>query len=107
MLIPQDQDVGIDLDKIMRFPGQRRIRVNDSMTQRELLLAGMGWGIVPADLVTDALERKALQRIDIPGFMTEVSLEVRLVRSAERIAGPAEEAIWQHFAHRSNLRREP
>ncbi|MBY6063850.1 LysR family transcriptional regulator [Pseudidiomarina sediminum] len=105
MLIPQDQDVGIDLDKIMRLPGQRRIRVNDSITQRELLLAGMGWGIVPKDLVKEALERGALQSIDIPGFMTEVSLEVRLIRSAERIAGPAEEAIWQHFAHRSELRR--
>ncbi|MBG23395.1 MAG: LysR family transcriptional regulator [Idiomarinaceae bacterium] len=98
MLIPQDQDIGIDLDKIMRMPGQQRIRVNDSITQRELLLAGMGWGIIPSDLVGDALQRHALERIDIPGFMTHVNLEVHLVRSAERIAGPAEELIWRHFS---------
>ncbi|RUO62512.1 LysR family transcriptional regulator [Pseudidiomarina insulisalsae] len=98
MLIPQDQDVGIDLDKIIRMPGQQRIRVNDSITQRELLLAGMGWGIIPGDLVGDAIKRKALQRIDIPGFMTQVNLEVHLVRSAEHIAGPAEELIWRQFS---------
>lgn len=48
MLIPQNQDVGIDLDIILRMPGQQRIRVNDLITQRELLLAGMGWGSSPA-----------------------------------------------------------
>ncbi len=98
MLIPQNQDVGIDLDSIIRMPSKQRIRVNDSITQRELLLAGMGWGIIPGDLVGDALQRKALQRIDIPGFINNVNLEVHLVRSAERIAGPAEELIWRSFA---------
>lgn len=102
MLIPQNQDIGIDLDEIMRIPSQQRIRVNDSITQRELLLAGMGWGIIPGDLIGDALERGSLVRIDIAGFLTHVNLEVHLVRSAERIAGPVEEMIWQLFSKSSH-----
>ncbi|MDX1525721.1 MAG: LysR family transcriptional regulator [Pseudidiomarina maritima] len=98
MLIPQNQDVGIDLDIILRMPGQQRIRVNDSITQRELLLAGMGWGIIPGDLVGDAIAQQMLRPIDIPGFINQVNLEVHLVRSAERLAGPAERLIWQYFS---------
>ncbi len=103
MLMPQNQEFGLDLDSMMRVPSQQRIRVNDSITQRELLLAGMGWGIIPADLVADALATGALQRLDIPGFMSTANLEVHLIRSAERLAGPAEEVIWQHFCHSQHL----
>lgn len=97
MLMPQDQDVGINMDRMMRMPGQQRIRVNDSIAQRELLLADMGWGIIPADLVEDALARGDLIRIEIPGFINQVHLEIHLVRSAERIAGPAASLIWRAF----------
>ncbi|KFZ31267.1 LysR family transcriptional regulator [Pseudidiomarina salinarum] len=103
MLIPQDQDIGINLDRMIRMPGQQRIRVNDSIAQRELLLAGMGWGICPGDLVNEAVARGALLQIEIPGFINEVHLEVHLVRSAERIAGPAGQLIWGAFAHSPDL----
>ncbi|HET8816866.1 MAG TPA: LysR family transcriptional regulator [Pseudidiomarina sp.] len=97
MLMPQDQDIGINMDRMMRMPGQQRIRVNDSIAQRELLLADMGWGIIPGDLVGDALARGDLLRIEIPGFINQVHLEIHLVRSAERIAGPAASLIWHAF----------
>jgi DNA-binding transcriptional LysR family regulator len=95
MLIPQDQDIGINLDRMLRMPGQQRIRVNDSVTQRELLLAELGWGIVPAGLVQDALAQARLVALEIPDFMNQVNLEIHLVRSAERIAGPANALFWQ------------
>lgn len=97
MLMPQNQDVGINLDRMIRMPGQQRIRVNDSIAQRELLVAGMGWGIVPGDIIGDELARGDLIRIDIPDFINQVHLEVHLVRSAERIAGPAAQIIWDYF----------
>lgn len=96
MLIPQDQDVGINLDRLLRMPGQQRIRVNDSIAQRELLLAELGWGIIPAGLVQDALAQQRLVAVEIPDFMNHVHLEIHLVRSAERIAGPANQLVWQH-----------
>lgn len=97
MLIPQNQDIGINLDQMVRMPGLQRIRVNDSIAQRELLVAGMGWGIIPGDIVQDELCRGELIAVDIPDFITKVHLETHLVRSAERIAGPAAQQIWDHF----------
>lgn len=95
MLIPQDQDVGINLDRLLRLPAQQRIRVSDSVAQRELLLAGFGWGIVPAGLVQEALAEGRLIALQIADFMNHVNLEIHLVRSAERIPGPANELFWQ------------
>lgn len=97
MLIPQNQDIGINLDQMVRMPGLQRIRVNDSIAQRELLVAGMGWGIIPGDIVQDELCRGELIAVDIPDFITQIHLETHLVRSAERIAGPAAQQIWDHF----------
>ncbi|SDB18540.1 DNA-binding transcriptional regulator, LysR family [Pseudidiomarina indica] len=97
MLIPQNQDIGIDLDQMVRMPGLQRIRVNDSIAQRELLVAGMGWGIIPGDIVQGELSRGELIAVDIPDFIHQVYLEIHLVRSAERIAGPAVQQIWEHF----------
>lgn len=95
MLIPQDQEVGINLDRLLRMPGQQRIRVNDSVAQRELLLAELGWGIIPVGLVQNALAQGRLVAVEIPDFMNHVHLEIHLVRSAERIAGPANELVWR------------
>lgn len=97
MLMPQDQELGINLDALIKVPGQQRIRVNDSITQRELLLAGMGWGIIPVELVRGALHSGQLVKVDIPGFLNNVSLEVHLVRASDRLTGPAAQLIWDAF----------
>lgn len=95
MLIPQNQEIGISMDAILRLPGQQRIRVNDSHTQRELLLAGLGWGIIPRNLVQRSLDQGQLLRLNIPGFINQAKLEVHLVRAADRIAGPAASLLWE------------
>jgi len=94
MLIPQNQDIGINLDAILKLPGQRRIRVNDSHAQKDFLLAGMGWGVIPQHLVQRALDSGELVDIRIPGFLQNVTMEVHLVRAANRIAGPAAQLLW-------------
>lgn len=100
MLIPQNLETGINLDAILRLPGQQRIRVNDSHTQRELLLAGLGWGVIPQHLVANYLapergQQPALLPLAIPGFLNQAQLEVHLVKAADRIAGPAASLFWQ------------
>ena len=95
MLIPQNQETGISMDAMLRLPGQSRVRVNDSNTQREMLLAGLGWGVIPEQLVRRVLDEGELIRLSIPGFISKVNLEVHLVRAADRIAGPAATHIWE------------
>jgi DNA-binding transcriptional LysR family regulator len=94
MLIPQNLDVGISMDAILRLPSQRRIQANDVSTQRELLLAGLGWGVIPKHMVHTYLASGQLHEISIPGFVQQVDLEVHLIRSASRSLGPAATSLW-------------
>lgn len=94
MLVPQNLDVGISMDAILRLPSQRRIQANDVSTQRELLLAGVGWGVIPKHMVRSYLNTGQLHEIAIPGFVQQVNLEVHLIRSASRTLGPAARSIW-------------
>ncbi|MCA1767546.1 MAG: LysR family transcriptional regulator [Idiomarina sp.] len=98
MLVPQNLEIGINLDSVLRLPSQQRIRVNEVNTQFELLMAGFGWGIIPKHIANTALEQGKLIEITIPGFIQQVRLEIHLVRSANRTLGPAANAIWQRFA---------
>ena len=95
MLLPQNLDVGINMDAILRLPSKRRIQANDVSTQRELLLAGMGWGVIPKHMVQHYLDNGQLHEVSIPGFVQQVNLEVHMIRSASRSLGPAADAIWQ------------
>ncbi|AVJ55163.1 LysR family transcriptional regulator [Idiomarina sp. OT37-5b] len=95
MLLPQNLDVGISVDAILRLPSKRRIQANDVTTQRELLLAGMGWGIIPKHMVRPYLDGGQLHEISIPGFVQQVNLEVHMIRSAARTLGPAAQSLWQ------------
>lgn len=98
MLVPQNLEIGINLDSVLRLPSQQRIRVNEVNTQFELLMAGFGWGIIPKHIALGALEQGKLVEITIPGFVQQVRLEIHLVRSANRTLGPAAHAIWERFA---------
>ncbi|MGM0429948.1 MAG: LysR family transcriptional regulator [Pseudomonadota bacterium] len=98
MLVPQNLEIGINLDSVLRLPSQQRIRVNEVNTQFELLMAGFGWGIIPKHIASNALKQGKLVEISIPGFVQQVRLEIHLVRSANRAPGPAANAIWERFA---------
>lgn len=97
MLVPQNLEIGINLDSVLRLPSQQRIRVNEVNTQFELLMAGFGWGIIPKHIASNALKQGKLVEITIPGFVQQVRLEIHLVRSANRTLGPAANAIWKSF----------
>ena len=68
----------------------RAWRLADLGAKKSMLLAGLGWGSMPAHLVVDEIERGRLKRIDPAGFdrMT-ATLVLGAAHSAERSLGPA------------------
>ena len=71
----------------------RTWRVADLGAKKSMLLAGLGWGNMPAHLVADEIESGQLKRIDPEGFdpMT-ATLVLGAAHSAERSLDPA--ASW-------------
>ena len=98
MLVPQNLEIGINLDAVLRLPSQQRIRVNEVNTQFELLQRQALDGELFQNIAHNAIKQGKLVEITIHGFIQQVSLEIHLVRSANRTLGPAANAIWESFA---------
>ena len=97
-ILPRELNMGINPEKIYRMSGNSRLRVNDAHTLVQYLKAGMGWGLVPLDLIRREVKRKQLITIDIPGFLDHIQAEVHLVKLASKHLGPAGDSVWQAFA---------
>ncbi|TXN00167.1 LysR family transcriptional regulator [Methylobacterium sp. WL64] len=78
----------------------RTWRVADLGAKKSMLLAGLGWGSMPAHLVVDEIARGELTRIDPAGFdpMT-ARLVLAAAYSAERSLGPAAAWMIDHLGH--------
>lgn len=99
-ILPRELKMGISPEKIYRLTGSSRLRVNDAHTLVKYLKAGLGWGVVPRDLVAHELASGQLRLIDIPGFLDHIHAEVHLVKLASQQLGPAGNLVWQQFVER-------
>ncbi|EKE85301.1 LysR family transcriptional regulator [Idiomarina xiamenensis] len=97
LLLPQDMDIGINFDSILRLPSSRRIRMDDIAAQRDMLVAGLGWGIIPEHLVAAELASGVLQNLSIAGVVHAERIPIHLVRASQRMPGVAAAALWQSF----------
>ncbi|RUO29618.1 LysR family transcriptional regulator [Aliidiomarina soli] len=96
-VLPQKMDMGIDPEQIYRVGGVARLRVNDVSTLLTFIKAGMGWGIVPRQLVADSIAEGELVELNIDGFLDRIRAEVHLVKLASTVLGPAGQVVWDYF----------
>lgn len=97
-ILPKELNMGINPEQIYRVSGSSRLRVNDAHTLVQYVKAGMGWGVVPRDLISRELKNKKLVEIDIPGFLDHIHAEIHVVKMAAKHLGPAASLMWQTFA---------
>lgn len=96
-VLPRTMDMGINPEQIYRIGGSARTRVNDVHTLIRLVRSGLGWGVVPRQLVADSVASGELIELNIAGFLDRVRAEVRLVKLAGTVLGPAGQAVWDYF----------
>lgn len=96
-VMPQQMGMGIDPEQIYRMGGGSKTRVNDVHTLINFVRSGLGWGVVPRQLVAEDVATRRLVELNIPGFLDRIRAEVRLVKLAGTVLGPAGEMIWEHF----------
>ena len=84
----------------------RTWRLADLGAKKSMLLAGLGWGSMPAHLVTDEIGRGELKRIDPPGFdQLTARLVLGVACSTERSLGPAAAWMLDHLRRMGEARR--
>ena len=74
-------------------------RLADLGAKKSMLLAGLGWGSMPAHLVAEEIERGELKRIAPEGFDQMIAtLVLGAAYSAERSLGPAAGWMMDHLS---------
>lgn len=76
-------------------------RVQDLETKFRLIRAGLGWGMMPAHLVSKALDHGELARLPVKQFSAPARIPIMLFDRAEIPLGPAGQLFRQHIVEAS------
>ena len=71
--------------------------VNDHLTKKEILLAGMGWGRLQFHMVESDLESGRLVELQIEDFGDTNQIEIRVARRRGESIGPVATDFWEAF----------
>ncbi len=94
-----NRESGLDFDseKLTLLPGIHQWKTQDSLTLKHMLLAGLGWGLVPEHLVERELKEGALLQIQLNDTESVITGDVRAVRKQDKTPGPVASHLWECF----------
>ncbi|HWU45001.1 MAG TPA: LysR family transcriptional regulator [Bdellovibrio sp.] len=75
------------------------ISVQDYLTKKSFLEAGLGWGRMPEHLIKTEIKNKSL----VPLSAKSMEAVLHIARSATKELGPCGKFIWNHFSNRQSL----
>ncbi|NCO51010.1 MAG: LysR family transcriptional regulator [Deltaproteobacteria bacterium] len=85
--VPREKNLGV-------LPDERHWLVNDHLTKKEILLAGMGWGRLQQHMVQDDLDAGRLVELKIEDFGDRGTIEIRVARRRDMALGPVATDLW-------------
>lgn len=85
---PRQKSLGV-------LPDERHWLVNDHLTKKEILLAGMGWGRLQQHMVQNDLTAGRLVELNIEDFGDRGSIEIRVARRRNMALGPVANDLWE------------
>jgi len=85
--VPREKSLGV-------LPDERHWLVNDHLTKREILLAGMGWGRLQQHMVQEDLAAGRLVELKIEDFGDRGTIEIRVARRRDMALGPVATDLW-------------
>ncbi|WP_018692609.1 LysR family transcriptional regulator [Algicola sagamiensis] len=103
MLVPEKLAFNIRPEQFFSITGRQRVKVNDSLTQKNLLMAGLGWGLLPEFMAKHELETGELVEISIPEAVVKIHGEIHIVRNRDVPLGPVAQEIWELFRQQSTI----
>jgi len=87
---PQPRSFGV-------LPEARRWHVTDHQTQKEVILAGMGWGKLHRHQIEAEVQNGTLVPLAIRSYPTTLEVDIRIARIREKQVGPVAAALWEEF----------
>ena len=88
-------------EKLTRLTGVHQWKTRDTQTLKHMLLAGLGWGLVPEHLVKREILEGELQQLKLRDVESVITGEVRAIRTQDKTLGPVGAHLWQSFKDRA------
>lgn len=76
------------------------ISVQDYLTKKSFLLAGLGWGMMPEHVIQEEIKKKTLFPLKQKAFSTKALI----ARHSQKELGPCGKFLWNYFSHRQKGR---
>lgn len=83
--------------------GARHWIVNDHLTKKQLIMAGMGWGKLQEHIIAEELADGRLIPLEITHYPCQVDMEIRAVRRLGEPLGPVAASLWKGFADAADI----
>lgn len=94
----EESELSFDSESLMMITGARHWKTRDIHTLKQLLLAGLGWGFIPENLVQEELSSGELVALEPTDLEYCISGEIRLIRRQEQTLGPVARMLWEGFS---------
>lgn len=95
IITTHESSLNFDNESLSSFKStSQQVRINNPETARQMLLNGMGWGMIPRHYVENDLANERLCQIQVSDFESEFSGEIRAFRRLNQTHGPVADFIW-------------
>jgi len=92
-----ESQLEFDSENLTLLNGVRQWKTRDTQTLKHMLVAGLGWGLVPKHLVDRELQEGSLLQLHLSDVESSIHGEVRVVRNQNQTLGPVAAALWKSF----------
>ncbi len=104
IITTHESSLNFDNESLSSFKStSQQVRINNPETARQMLLNGMGWGMIPRHYVENDLSVKRLSQIQVTDFESEFSGEIRAFRRLNQTHGPVANYIWDALKSRIEI----
>lgn len=96
-LTSHESKLGFDSENLTLITGVHQWKTRDTQTLKHMLLAGLGWGLVPEHLVKREIQEGELVQLKLKDVESVIIGEVRAIRTQDKTLGPVGAHLWQGF----------
>lgn len=96
-LTSHESQMGFDSENLTLLTGVHQWKTKDTQTLKHMLLAGLGWGLVPEHLVKREIQDGQLLQLQLDDVESIITGEVRAIRTQDKTLGPVASHLWQSF----------
>ncbi|MCT6699542.1 LysR family transcriptional regulator [Rheinheimera sp. 4Y26] len=102
-LVADSNALDFDSGKLLPLQSSQRLKINNSQSMKQALLADLGWGMLARHQVLTELENGSLLPLYTKEMPGPIRGEVHLVKHRDQLLGPVADFLWQQWTSQQQV----